>query len=226
MHEPWVVFGGWAVKPDILAPLFGPDAVLIDSNSLIPGIMAGAAPAPDWRRLLIDSVSAKMPQGAFRMAGWSTGAILAAAIAEFVRPSCGVFISATPSFCRRQGFAYGWKSAVLQAMREELKTDRDWVLDKFYLQCGIDDQFRAAGDADLPYGLCFLEHASLLPLSPFPFPSLFLHGSADTIVLPDAGKYFCREAGGVFKEFNGPHAFFAMQYNTIKETIHDFAYKI
>ena len=219
MPETWIVFGGWAVKPEILAPLFGPSAVFIDSNPVAPAMMRGTALAPDWRRLAIDCIAPKIPPGTLRIAGWSTGAILAAAVAGFAKPSCAVFISATPSFCRRPGFAFGWKGRVLQAMREELASDRGWVLDKFYMQCGIGDAQAAGTDAELSAGLHFLEQASLLPPAPFPFPSLFLHGNADTVVVPDAGKYFCKEGGGRYKEFDGPHAFFVNQYGIVRKTI-------
>jgi alpha/beta superfamily hydrolase len=219
MPDTWIVFGGWGVKPQILSPVFGPDAVLIDSNEVAPKLVRKGGIAPDWRKLLIDIAAPRIPQGDFHIAGWSTGSILAAALAEFVRPSSAVFISATPSFCRRQGFAFGWKPAIVQGMRGELAADRDWVLGKFYLQCGIDEAYRVSENADLSWGLLFLEQASLLPIAPFPFPSLFLHGNADTVVLPDAGKYFCREAGGSFKEFDGLHAFFANQCEEVKTAI-------
>ena len=219
MPDTWIVFGGWAVKPAILSPVFGPDAVLFDSNEVVPHLVQHGGIAPDWRKLLIDLAAPKMPPRDFCIAGWSTGAILAAALAEFVHPSRAVFIAATPSFCRRQGFAFGWKPSVVQAMREELASDRDWVLDKFYLQCGIDEAQQVSGDTELSSGLYFLEHASLLPLSPLPFPSLFLHGNADTVVLPDAGKYFCNAVGGTFKEFDGPHAFFINQIDTVRNFI-------
>jgi surfactin synthase thioesterase subunit len=214
MIDTWIVFGGWALQPQILAPMFGSGAVLIDTNSLMPYFVRDFALVKDWHNMLADRITAQIPDRPFGIAGWSTGSMLAYALAHRIKPACGVFISATPSFCRRPGFPHGQKSLVLKKMRELLAADPFNAVDEFYQQCGIaSPEEKKMG---LPYdkavltaGLHFLEQADLSPLKKLPFPTLFLHGKTDTIIPIAVGKYFCNKAGGIFIEFEGPHAFFA-----------------
>lgn len=228
MIDRWIIFGGWALRPEILAPLFGPGAVLIDANELMPDLVRHNVLVPDWYSILADSIAPYVPEEPWGVAGWSTGSLLAYALAHKFRPECGVFISATPSFCRRPGFSYGWKPPALKTMREQLASDPEQVIKRFYLQCGIDaispSPVKKRGNP--PYnqnaliaGLFFLEQAALLPVKRLPFPALFLHGKSDTIIPLDAGKYFCNGARGTFLTYEGPHAFFLNQYNGISELI-------
>jgi len=225
MIDRWIVFGGWALHPQILAPLFGPGAVFIDTNEIMPDLVRDNLLTPDWQNVLADRIIPQVPDRPFGIAGWSTGSLLAYALAHKIRPEWGVFISATPSFCRRSGFQCGWKPSALKAMREELASDPDKVLAEVYMKCGI-----AGGDfgpsvspdtlqKELIAGLFFLEQAVLLPVKKLAFPALFLHGITDTIIPADAGKYFCTAAGGTFVEYEGPHAFFINRYDEISELI-------
>jgi pimeloyl-ACP methyl ester carboxylesterase len=222
MVDKWVVFGGWAIPPRVLAPLFGQETLLIDTNEIMPDLVHGDELIKDWQDVLFDRLLAQIPEEPFGIAGWSTGSLLAYALAQRIKPACGVFISATPSFCRRQGFPYGWKPAVLKAMRGALADDPDKVLAEVYMQCGVETSSPASFNIkNFIAGLFFLEQADLIPVKRLTFPALFLHGKADTVIPAGAGKYFCDAAGGTFVEHDGPHAFFKNQYHKISETIND-----
>jgi pimeloyl-ACP methyl ester carboxylesterase len=229
MIEHWTVFGGWALRPEILSPLFGGRASIVDTNEIMPHLVRDGLLATDWQDVLASRVMPQMPDGPFGIAGWSTGSLLAYALAQKTAPSCGVFISSTPSFCRRAEFPHGWKQAALRTMRKELRFDPVKVLMQVYAQCGYNSgDFGPQVITDrtvverLSAGLIFLECATLLPVQKFPFPSLFLHGKDDTIIPSAAGKYFCDAAGGTFIEYEGPHAFFIDQYNIISEFINNY----
>jgi pimeloyl-ACP methyl ester carboxylesterase len=228
MIDNWIVFGGWALRPQILTPLFGPGAVLIDTNEIMPDLVRNNMPTPDWQSILADRVLRQIPAEPYGIGGWSTGSLLAYALAHKTRPACGVFISATPSFCRRPGFQHGWKPAALKAMRGELAADPRKVLTEVYEQCGGNSgDFGPQVPSEhiqerLSAGLFFLEQATLLPVKKLPFPALFLHGKDDTIIPSAAGKYFSDAAGGTFFEHDGPHAFFINQNNIISEFINNY----
>jgi surfactin synthase thioesterase subunit len=222
MIDKWIVFGGWAIPPQILAPLFGPEALLIDTNEMMPDLVRGETLVNDWQGVLFDRLLPQLPEEPFGIAGWSTGSLLAYAFALRTRPARGVFISATPSFCRRQGFPYGWKPSVLKAMRGELASDPDKVLAEVYIQYGIETSSLVSLNVkNLTAGLFFLEQANLLPVKLLPFPALFLHGKTDSIIPTGAGKYFCDATGGTFAGYDGPHAFFKNQCHKISEIIND-----
>jgi pimeloyl-ACP methyl ester carboxylesterase len=224
MVDTWIVFGGWALGTKPLEPLFGPEAVYIDSNPIMPSLVKGGVLAPDWQEILAESAAPLVPKVRFGIAGWSTGALLAYALGLQIKPTASVFISATPSFCRRPGFPYGQKEMVLKAMREQLAVNPVTVVDKFYTQCGVDqpvvpEQQRAD---HLTAGLIFLQHATLFPIERLACPSLFLHGKDDAIIPAQAGAFLCHETGGTFAEYPGPHAFFMAQHETVTVAIKRF----
>jgi len=224
MAEQWLVFGGWALNPAILRPLFPGDATIIDINPLMDSIVTGENLVDDWQDRLIDILTPSLPQRPFSIAGWSTGAIAAAALATRINPAAGVFLSATPSFCRRRdlGFSFGTRDTVLKSMRVRLAADPATVVSEFSSNCGLPKQEPYPAAFSLASGLVFLEKACLLPLAPFSFPALFLHGKSDTIVPFDAGRYFCTHAEGTFVECSGPHAFFTGQPEKTNRIITDF----
>jgi len=227
MVDKWIVFGGWAIPPQILAPLFGSETPLIDTNEIMPDLVRGDVLVKNWQDVLVDRLLPQIPRRPYGIAGWSTGSLLAYALAQRTRPACGVFISATPSFCRREEFQWGWKPSVLKSMRRELASDPDKLLKELYMQCGIETFSLVSLNAkNLIAGLFFLEQVNLIPVKPFPFPALFLHGKADSIIPHAAGKYFCDAAGGTFIEYDGPHAIFVNQYSGISELIRSYFNKI
>lgn len=233
MIDRWIVFGGWALRPQILQPLFGSGAFFIDSNEIMPDLVRSNELTADWQKVLADRIIPLIPRRSFGIAGWSTGSLLAYACANQIQPERGAFISATPSFCRKRGFSYGWKPAALKAMREQLASDPEQVINKFYLQCGIETAshlFPSPAKGNPLYdqsalfaGLFFLEQADILPVKKLPYPALFFHGKSDSIIPCDAGKYFCNEAGGTFIEYEGPHAFFINHYYNISQSMKRFA---
>jgi surfactin synthase thioesterase subunit len=217
MVDRWVVIGGWGVGAQPLEPIFGPKAVYIDSNLLMPEIVRDGMLLNDWSDLLCQKVSSLFPATNFGIAGWSTGAFFAYALACRMNPDAALFIAATPSFCRRPSFPYGQKELVLRSMREQLAVNPASVLDKFLVQCGIES--RIATDRyppeTLTAGLLFLEQATLFPLEPLLCRSLFLHGDSDAIIPARAGEFFANETGGTFAVHPGPHAFFMAQQERV-----------
>ncbi|MCU0609255.1 MAG: alpha/beta hydrolase [Chitinispirillaceae bacterium] len=227
MARKWIVFGGWGVNASLLAPLFGSGATIIDTNSIMLNLIEHDLLVPDWQERCGTFIRPLLPDGPCSIAGWSTGAIIAAACAAKISPSAGVFIAATPSFCRRPEFTHGQKPVVLRAMREQLVRDYAALTASFHEQCGIGmgDRKQAGvphGTASLTAGLFFLEQANLLPVSTFAFPSLFLHGKDDSIIPVSAGRTMAESAGGKFVEFDGPHAFFMAQREAVVAAIHQF----
>ncbi len=229
MAERCIVLGGWAFPPGILARIVGPEAVFIDVNNLMPSLVLDAKLRPDWESAVADIVNRHAENQPFRIAGWSTGAIMAYAAAKQLKPTSALLLSATPSFCRRPGFPIGQKPGVLKAMREKLMVEPEEVLGKFYEQCGIiipiasplgplstnGEGKKSKAIKENSYsksllidGLHFLEQASVLPVTPLPCPVLFVHGREDLIVPFKAGKRFAEELGADIEEFDGGHAFF------------------
>ncbi|MBN1129228.1 MAG: alpha/beta fold hydrolase [Chitinispirillaceae bacterium] len=228
MVKRWIVFGGWGVGPDILRPLFGEKAILIDVADLSPLLVRDGALLPGWQEAVARNIKAQLPVAPFGVAGWSTGAMLAWAAAKTIDAACAVYLSATPSFCRRPGFPCGQRASVLRAMREKITMDPMAVLKPFYKECGIESGCVSRTVSAIPVpaltaGLHFLEHASLLPMGKTPCSTLFLHGNRDSIVPAAAGRYFSEHAGGAFEESDGPHAFFVHHHDEVKRRIDRFS---
>jgi hypothetical protein len=98
MSERWIVFGGWAIPPDILRPVFGDARVYVDVNDLMPSIVRGDVLLENWQDIVQEKTEAFYFGKPPRIAGWSTGAILACGLAQKVLPERLVLLSATPSF--------------------------------------------------------------------------------------------------------------------------------
>ncbi len=223
MVDRWIVFGGWATPPTVLAPLFGKQAELIDLSGLMPMLVKNRILRPDWETFVAEYTSELAGNRPFGCAGWSTGSLLAYAAAKRLHPRAAVFLAATPSFCRKPGFPFGQKSSILRVMRERLAVDPAAVLTKFYARCGIparngfiDNDKKNPALVD---GLYFLEQATVLPATPLSCPSLFLHGRSDKIVPFQAGLRFAEDAGGRFAEYAGGHALFIGQEDALEEVV-------
>ncbi len=216
-----VVIGGWAVDSAVLRPIFGNRAVYIDINHLMPSIVNSQGLISNWKQKLKELLLPYCSTG-MALAGWSTGAIAAAAIAGLFDISKLVLLSATPSFCRRDNFRYGMRPQIVQKMIISINDNREQVLKQFYCQCGLTDisfDFNQYTIEELICGLQFLMQADLFPISPL-HDSLCqihcIHGSEDRIIPSDAGKFLCLQIGGKWHQLNGPHAFFC---NKNSETI-------
>ncbi len=163
MTNPILVIGGWAVDPAVLRPIFG-KATYIDINHLMPSIVSDQRLISDWKQKLKDLLSPYLATGV-TLAGWSTGAIAAAAVADLVNISKLVLFSATPSFCRRGSFRYGMRPQIIRNMITSIKEDQETVLKRFYYQCGFTDilfDWSQYSIEELTCGLQFLIHADLL----------------------------------------------------------------
>ena len=226
MVDRWIVFGGWATPPWVLAPLFGRQAELIDLSGLMPMLVKNGVLRPDWETLVAGYTSELAGNRPFGCAGWSTGSHLAYAAAKRLYPRATVLLAATPSFCRKPGFPFGQKNSILRAMRERFAVDPTDVLTKFYAQCGIparnDFIDNDKKNPVLVDGLHFLEQANVLPVTPLSCPSLFLHGRSDRIVPFQAGMRFAEDAGGRFAGYAGGHAFFIGREGVVAEEIREF----
>ena len=230
MAKRWIVFSGWAVDPGVLAPLFPSTAIVINSCSVIPGLLAGNVLRADWKERLVEQSGLPFPLTTYGVAGWSTGAMLAYALARAVHPAVCVLLSATPSFRRTKDFPFGHKLSVMRAMREGLQHSPDKVINAFYAKCGLSREGARPSTTslrsnELTAGLHFLEQAVLFPVEQLTCPTLVLHGREDAIVPFQAGRFFSEKINGSFASFQGPHAFFNARYEEVRQTIERFAEK-
>ncbi len=216
-----VVIGGWATSPAVLRSIFGNRATYIDINHLMPSIVNDEKLVGNWKQKLKDLLFPYWSTD-MTLAGWSTGAIAAAAIADNVNISTLILLSATPSFCRRDGFRHGMRPQIVHNMITTIKENKVAVLKQFYYQCGFrtDVPFDCSQYTieELTCGLHFLLQANLLSIIPLRNSSCqihCLHGSDDRIIPSDAGNYLCLQIGGKWHQLSGPHAFF---YNNNSET--------
>jgi surfactin synthase thioesterase subunit len=228
MVDRWIVFGGWGIAPAILRPLFNANTAFLDSTRIAESLIGNGTLVPDWKETMADRIKPQFPGKPYGIAGWSTGAIMAWALADIMQPAAAIYLSATPSFCRIPGFPHGQHPSLLRTMRRRLAKEPAPVLDDFCEECGMSPKNCATFQNGLPIssliaGLYFLEQATLFPLEKPDYKALFLHGSRDTIVPATAGRYFSNQVGGVFEEFDGPHAFFTDQYDTPRKHIEQFS---
>lgn len=219
-----VVIGGWAADPAVLKPIFGSQATYIDINHLMPSIVNDKKLIDDWKQKLKDLLSPYLSTGMI-LAGWSTGAIAAAAIADLVNISKLVLLSATPSFCRRDGFRHGMRPQIVHNMITSITENKDALLKQFYYQCGFTDisfDYNQYTIEELTCGLQFLMQVDLLPIAPLRDSSCqihCLHGSDDRIIPSDAGNFLCHQIGGKWHQLIGPHAFFCDNNSETKNII-------
>lgn len=225
MNNPIVILSGWAVSPTVLEPIFGSKAVYTDINPLIPSVISQDRLIPDWEKKLKELLFPEKIND-MTLIGWSTGAIVALAIAPLIDIKKLVLISATPSFCRRENFRFGMRPHLLQSMIDSIKKDKNTVLRQFYSECGfkkISFKYTQYSDNQLICGLQFLEQANLVPLAPLNCPVYCIHGSEDRIVAVGAGKYLCEQIRGNWLQIKGPHAFFSEE-SFESEKIIDFIF--
>lgn len=211
MVDRWLVFGGWGIGPKLLQPLFGASAIYVDVNPLMPSLFDGETLLSHWVSKVERTFENELAT-ANAVAGWSTGAIIAGALALRCEPHKLVLLSATPSFCRRENFRSGWKTAVLDAMRQRLQKNKYTVLHDFLVTAGLSPNVFDSVQYDvnsLVAGLRFLEQANLLPvLEKLRCSSLVINGAEDSIVPMAAGKVLADAIGARFAEVKGDHAFF------------------
>jgi|WetSurMetagenome_2_1015567.scaffolds.fasta_scaffold00027_16 pimeloyl-ACP methyl ester carboxylesterase len=222
MSDKWLIFGGWGIGPEILSPLFE-NGSYADVNGAMPQLLNGDRLPPDWAAIA-ERVFEKELGEADCIAGWSTGAIVACGLAMRVMPRKLVLLSATPSFCRREGFKYGWKASALLAMRQRIAEPHNTVVQDFLVASRLSSYARESpryGADELLAGLRFLEQVNLIPmLAKLKSDSLVLHGSEDAIIPSVAGAFLAESIGAAFKALKGGHAFFTgPAQNDIKHRI-------
>jgi pimeloyl-ACP methyl ester carboxylesterase len=206
-----LVFGGWAVPPDVLENVFWGGADYVDVNRLMPRLFDSSSQLIDgWADIVISELRLADGDAHRVIAGWSAGAMIAYAVARICRPKKLILLSATPCFCRKDDFRFGTRFAALDQMIDALGQDRDAVLRSFYEKCGLKyDPAAINYTADeLICGLKFLKQADLRPLTPPPVRPMFFHGTDDRIIPISASKYFCDQVNGEYVEIAGNHAFF------------------
>jgi pimeloyl-ACP methyl ester carboxylesterase len=211
VRERWIVLGGWAAAPEILRPVFGDEGVVyVDVNEAMP-FLGG----PDWPARAAGFLRERGAEGgAFRLAGWSTGAMVAASAAPLLGPRILALLSSADSFCGGEG---GWPARVVRRMRKRLAEDPAGVRAEFAERCRdprdgpVDGAcFEKPYPADaLGAGLEFLERYRRDPAAGrAAYPVLAFHGRDDKIVPSRAGRAAAESAGARFAEFEGGHLFF------------------
>ena len=207
----WIVFGGWACPPTLLEDIFGKAAQYIDVNLLIPSLIENGRLAANWKERIAMQFRDQTNGGAFSIAGWSTGALPAYALAAQCTPTSALYLSPTASFCRREQWEYGAERSALRSMRLRLAGDQEGTLKDFFVNAQLRSPFpdpMAYSSSHLRDGLIFLEQATLLPLSLQPYSSIVAHGVKDRIIPYAAGKLFASAIGARLVRLNAGHAVF------------------
>lgn len=221
MHDSrWTVIGGWSLPPQLLSGIFGNAARYIDSNDELPGIFENEHLPEHWPQILADQLFPAAVQPDL-LAGWSTGAIIAAALAPIIKPKALLLFSSTPSFVRRDSFLHGTRTALVSSMIKELASDCNGVLKQFYTRCGFTDlpSQKNYSVISLQKGLFFLQQANLLTAASPSCPVICMHGISDAIIPLRAGQMFCEKHGGTMYEIAGAHQFFLNETQKIKSII-------
>ena len=207
-----IVFGGWAVKPEILEPIFGENACYVDVNKIMPKLFDSHQLKKNWTEIVLSECQLTDNDIPNTIAGWSTGAMFAYSIARIICPQKLILLSATPRFCRKDGYSFGAvRESLLDQMISMLPKYRQNVLSVFYDRCGLQYDSKTITDytaEQLKHGLLFLKQADLHPLRSLQIKPLFFHGCDDKIIPKEASVYFCEQIDGVYTELAGPHAFF------------------
>jgi pimeloyl-[acyl-carrier protein] methyl ester esterase len=212
MPDKWIVFGGWALRPDLLRPLFGDNSIYVDTNDIMPALVKDGKLLPDWVDIARTKTVLADRQADYDLAGWSTGAIVACALSATVPVKKLVLLSSTPSFCMREGFSFGQRPKVLDVMRRGLLKPGNNVVGDFGIKSGISGAalIKVVHEPqNLVDGLHFLEQVDLLPhLRKIAAHARVFHGAQDPIVSPEAGKMLSDLIGAEFSLLPGGHAFF------------------
>lgn len=224
MDTTWIVFGGWGFRPRVLESVFGADAHYVDTVSLISSLVGDGNPCPDWISRLASWADKCLPRPPRRVAGWSTGSLVATALSLSGTVDRMVLLSATARFCTDGTCAPGQPPAVVRTMRRRLRRDPDGVLDEFRALCEPPrplTQSREHSPDILADGLRFLEQADLLPVLGDAVPAEVFHGEDDKVIPSAAGRMVAERTGGTFMSMPGGHLFFVTRGPEIASTIRD-----
>jgi pimeloyl-ACP methyl ester carboxylesterase len=216
MDNRWLVLGGWSLPPAILHPIFSMAADYVDVNLIMPKLLdANTMLKSNWQSVLHDEIQNTTGGSFCGIAGWSTGAFCAYALRQYFPLCSTVLISSAPSFCTRENFKYGQNPHVVKVMRRQLHRDKTVVLESFWQQCGIPDNYpliKAEYSIEtLNAGLLFLEQVSLLPLNKTKTPLHIFHGTYDMVIPVDGAMVFEYNANANAHYYPGNHVFFLDQ---------------
>jgi predicted esterase len=212
--------GGWSLSPEILEPLFNSNITCVDSNVLIDSIVDNMHLSDTWISKLIQTSFSSFTSDSI-LAGWSTGAMIAAALAPQLRPKALILLSPTLSFIRRDGYTSGTKSSLVASMINELGVNKQGVLEQFHKRCGF-ESLQNSEKYSVPLlqkGLFFLQQADLLLSPPPSCPVICMHGTSDIIIPVKAGHFACERFNGSMHTFDGGHQFFKQYCIEIKTII-------
>jgi len=212
--------GGWSLSPDLLEPLFTGNVTCVDSNTLIDPVVDKMHLSDTWVSKLVQTSLSSFTSDSI-LAGWSTGAMIAAALAPRLQPKALLLLSPTLSFVRRDTYTFGTKSSLVASMINELVVDKHKVLDQFHKRCGF-EMLQNYGNYSVPLlqkGLFFLQQADLLVCPPPSCPVICMHGTSDRIIPVKAGQFACEHLKGSMHTFDGGHQFFIHYANEIKTII-------
>jgi hypothetical protein len=205
-----LVVGGWGVVPTILESCFSSPAIYIDCNPLMPLIINNGLLKTDWIEILLDRMHT-FHEGDIDLAGWSTGAIIALALSNYLKPHSLTLLSGTLSFCRRDGYRHGIRSSVLSSMIQNLTTDPAGVVSQFYKTCGLD----ILPPKPLPWtpsmlidGLHFLGQVDIRNCVCSGKSVHVFHGKDDSVIPFAAGELVADHCDTKIQMINSTHAFF------------------
>jgi len=226
MPDKWLVLGGWCLTPNILKSVFGETSVYIDINELVPEVVCHASIAENWQDIFVARLFPLCACDIQGIAGWSTGAIIASTLARKLNQKKMVLLSATASFCRRDGFKFGQRQQTVHAMREGLQVSSNTVLEDFIRRCEIPQDANVMFTKNtevLDAGLCFLEQCNVIDdIKKNDVPTMVFHGNRDVIVPVNAGKYTSDLLKARFFELPGGHAFFMQHCAAIASMLSSF----
>jgi surfactin synthase thioesterase subunit len=212
--------GGWSLSPDLLNVVFTNNTTFIDSNVIIDSIIDSTSLSDNWVPDVINNYFGSF-SGNSILAGWSTGAMIAVALAPILRPKALILCSPTLSFIRRDTYTFGTKSSLVTSMINELAADKNKVLAQFHKRCGF-ETLQNSENYSVPLlqkGLFFLQQADLITSPPPSCPVICMHGTNDTIIPVKAGQFACEHLKGNMHTFDGGHQFFIHYVNEIKTII-------
>ena len=215
-----IVFGGWAVKPEILEPIFGENACYVDVNKIMPKLFDSHQLKKNWAEVVLSECQLTDNDIPNVIAGWSTGAMFAYSTARVICPKKLILLSATPQFCRKNEYRFGVRESAVDQMISALSNDSQNVLSSFYERCGLQYDSKVVNDyttEQLRCGLLFLKQAGLHPLEPLKTNPMFFHGCDDQIIPEEASRYFSLQINGIHIAFSGGHAFFTEYYEDIAD---------
>ncbi|MDG5815254.1 alpha/beta hydrolase [Chitinispirillales bacterium ANBcel5] len=218
----YVVLGGWGVGPDILKPLFGDDSLFLDINKVMPDLINNETPVENWSEIAAAKIRELAGEGSIRLAGWSTGAMIAWGAGFHINPAELILLSPTPCFCRKDDFKPGVRPKLLDSMISSVQRDKDSTLGNFHKRCGLTTgaiDYTGYSTHQLLCGLQFLKHIDLRPLTPLCTTPVLMHGRDDLIIPAEAAAMFADKIGGDLELFDGPHAFFNSKERHISQII-------